>query len=90
MQHCCNAAVYITELQSKETKYLSLHGWHDVSKVAEKMEGTGARGWTETGKNVDVSMNLTRNSTICCRHFVEEKISTDGYTSGDPVYISVA
>ena len=38
----------------------------------------------KTGKNVDV-LNLTRNSRLCSCHFDMEKISTDSYTSGDPV-----
>ena len=41
----------------------------------------------ETGKNVDV-LNLTRNSRLCSRHFKKERISTDGYMSGDPVYFA--
>lgn len=31
--------------------------------------------------------NIERNYRLCFRHFRKEKITTNGYMSGDPVYL---
>ena len=41
----------------------------------------------EMVKNVEV-LNLTRNCRLCYQQFDREKVSTDGYASGDPVYFA--
>ena len=41
-------------------------------------------GKDKTGKNVE-ALSFTRKSKLCSRHFDKEQISTEGYTTGDPV-----
>ena len=69
---------------------------YDVTWVETPKDVAAQRWWTaliwrekkdKTGKNVNM-LNPTRNSRLCSRHFDEEKISTEGYMSADPVCFS--
>ena len=78
--------------KSKDATHLSLHDWHDMGELGEGALCTEKiwrcfRGGTKLGKNVNL-LNLTWNSRLCSRHLEKDKISTDGYSSGDPVYFA--
>ena len=90
--YCCDAPEYISH-SSKAKKLHICPFVADVTWVKCRKDLSAQRRWkalfhherkNKKGKNVNV-LNLTRNFRLCSCHFGKEKISTDSYTSGDPV-----